>query len=1252
MLSVSLSDARLFSGFLDRAVLRHTSPEMTALVRDHDWARTTLGPIDGWSPALRSTVENLLGNGFGLLLWWGPSLAQIYNDAYRPVLGTKHPAALGQPAAECWPEIWHRIGPLIAQPLHGGPASVTESMELEPNRYGFIEECYFRFAYSPVFDDSVPGGIGGVLATVSETTGSVIGERRIRLLRELGIRTAEARTAGDVCTVAAEVLATNPRDVPFALIYVVDADGKAVLSSSAGIAADQLCGDELWPLEQVIVGRRSVVIPDLRRQLANARGRGWPVRPHTAVAIPIAVGPDGPGGVLVVGISPLLHFDQTYLEFVELLATPLSTAIVNANAYEAERLRAEALADLDRAKVAFFSNVSHEFRTPLTLMLGPLAELSQNASDEQAPLVESARRNALRLLKLVNALLEFSRLEAGRTEAAFVETDLAALTAELAGVFRSAVESAGLRFGVRTELTRPVFVDRSMWERIVLNLLSNALKFTLRGAIDVELVDAGDAAELVIADTGVGISRAELPRIFERFRRVRSADARSYEGSGIGLALVDELVRLHGGTVSVESDEGTGTRFRVRLPFGRAHLDPAHLTTADRAPYDSAVEQYLADLMATIESDDAPNVTTPTPTAADGRARILLADDNHDLRRYVTRVLAPFHDVVAVRNGRDALAALQSQPFDLVVSDIMMPVMDGVALLRAVRADDALHAVPLVFLSARAGEEAAIEALAQGANDYLVKPFTADELLARVNAHLSVARRSAHDLLAASVAEREFRALADTIPVMVWTADAGGWLDWYNQRWYAYTGQAPEEAAGWGWQTALHPDDAPSVMEAWPQAVATGSPFEMEFRLRDRDGTFRTFLTRAVPVRDEGAIVRWYGSAIDIQAQREVLERSRYVAETLQGVFLPRHLPHTSMLRVDAVYQAAERDALVGGDWCDAVDLPDGRVLLSIGDVTGHGVAASIVAGRLRHAIVDFALEHDDPVTVLERANRILRFEHPDTYASALVAFVDAAGKRLTFTSAGHHPPLVAQTRDRPARSAAAGGLLLGIADELGLSVHELVFQRDAVVALYTDGIVEFDREIGEAEKKLASAVARVVGDVALQRPAAAVRDAVLAGASTVDDAVVMIVQFSEVLPLQAPDDDGAVPAMTWRFHSSDAHAAHTSRHELMGFLRQFTADASTLASAELILGELLANTVEHAAGLVEIHIDWSEDQPVVRILDTGPGLTDVPAKLPQDSLEQGGRGLFLINALADGVRLSVQPGGGTEIRVVLPLRR
>ncbi|HEY7993467.1 MAG TPA: PAS domain-containing protein [Candidatus Eremiobacteraceae bacterium] len=500
--------------------------------------------------------------------------------------------------------------------------------------------------------------------------------------------------------------------------------------------------------------------------------------------------------------------------------------------------------------------------------------------------------------------------------------------------------------------------------------------------------------------------------------------------------------------------------------------------------------------------------------------------------------------------------------------------------------------------------------------------------------------------------ERRFRVLAEAIPVICWTADSEGWIDWYNRRWYEYTGQTPDEASGWGWQAAHHPDDFLEVMRRWPHSIATGDSFEMEFRLRRNDGLFHWFLTRAEPLRDAiGTIVRWYGSNVDIDAQKKALERTKRIAETLQDVFLPKELPKPTGMRLDAVYLPAERDALVGGDWFDAFELPDSRICFSIGDVAGHGLSASVVVGRLRQAIFTLAQRMDDPAKILEETDRILRRQDPDTLVTALVGFVDQARTSMTYASAGHPPPMIAYDGNRPAMHLPTGELPLGIGDAIDVVNHVVPIKPDAVVALYTDGLVEFSHDVLGVEERLAEAVALVVGNTTISRPALAVKDLIFRGRPPLDDAALMLLQFSHI-DHDAVSADASGLKRTWRFHSSDAFTAHASRHEIMAYLRRLAVDPEQVFTGELILGEILANTVEHAPGLVEVDVDWMGEKPIVTIRDTGPGMRPMPATLPEDLLSEGGRGIYLITELSEGATIRPTPGYGTEVRAVLPIAR
>ena len=719
--------------------------EMGALMRAHDWSSTPLGPVESWPQSLRSALGICLNSRYPIALYWGPELALLYNDAWSPIPGVKHPWALGRPGREVWPEIWDSIGPLFERVLATGEGIWQEDELLPMRRHGYTEECYFNFTFSPIPGEG--GRIDGIFNAVVETTFRVVGERRTRVLRELAERTAGAQSAEEACRLAADALGKASADLPFCLLYLLDeesGDPRARLAGAAGVApggpaspASVSMADAPWPFAPVLETGRIVAVRNIAEQFAAAPPGGpWPEPAERALVVPItlATRPGSPAGVLVAGISPRRALDDEYRAFAERAADHIASAIANARAYEDERRRAEALAELDRAKSAFFTNISHEFRTPLTLIAAPAEEpVSDPAlSEAEHARWETVRRSGLRLQKLVNTLLEFSRIEAGRVQASFEPVDLAAYTRDLASLFRSAMERGGLGFAVDVPpLPEPVYVDREMWEKIVLNLLSNAFKHTFEGEVAVSLHPAGDHGELKVRDTGAGIPEEELPHVFDRFHRVQGARSRTHEGTGIGLALVKELVALHGGAIALESAPGAGTTATVRLPFGSRHLPAAPVAAAPlRAagsrnasafveealrwiPEEGAPPSPFAD---ELPADDAVLAGDPTPSAVPQgrRARVLVADDNADMRDYLSRLLGRQWSVEAVADGAAALEAVRQHVPDLVLSDVMMPGLGGFELLRELRADPRTREIPVLLLSARAGEESRIEGMEAG----------------------------------------------------------------------------------------------------------------------------------------------------------------------------------------------------------------------------------------------------------------------------------------------------------------------------------------------------------------------------------------------------------------------------------------------------------------------------------------------------------------------------------------------------------
>ena len=642
--------------------------ECPRLVANRDWAATPLGPLTDWSPGLLTSVGTCLSSRFGMLLMWGPDLIQVYNDEFRPILGAdKHPAAMGAPASETWPEVWDTVGPMLHGVRGTGEAVWFDDLMLQIERSGYPEECHFHFTYSPVWED---GCVAGVLCVVSETTGQVVNARRLAAVGRLAQLTAPSRTSAAVVAATAEALGEAPDDVPFAALYLCGPDGQsATCVATTGSAPAALSvppeGLSIAPAGEPSAGAPRVTGADLPRAVSGLLAGGERTAVLTgetggsgadAADRPIAVATrlSDPGGatiaVLLLGINPHRPLDDGHRSFLDLLAGHVETALVRAAAAEAERARLEALAELDRVKTEFLANVSHEFRTPLTLLRGPLGEMLDDTAEPLGPgqrrRVEMAAANTERLIALVDSLLDFSRLEAGRLTARFEPTDLAALTADAAGAFDEILRAAGLALDVDCPaLDEPAWVDPGLWEKIVFNLMSNAYKFTPRGRVTMGLSRQRDDFVLTVSDTGIGIPSGEQNRIFERFHRLEPAAARSHEGSGIGLALVRELAELHGGRVAVSSRPGEGSTFTVAIPVGRAHLPAQRVADipAGRRPRPAA--PYVAP------------VETGAPVATGSGSLVLVVDDNADMRRYLSDLLRPHWRVRLAGNATEALEA-------------------------------------------------------------------------------------------------------------------------------------------------------------------------------------------------------------------------------------------------------------------------------------------------------------------------------------------------------------------------------------------------------------------------------------------------------------------------------------------------------------------------------------------------------------------------------------------------------------------
>ena len=890
----------------ERDIIFPGQSEMAQQMRAKNWLNTPLGSPGSWPLSLKIVIRIILTSRYAMWMAWGPDLIFFCNDAYKPTLGVKQDWALGAPATKVWKEIWPDIGPRIQAVFDTGTATWDEKLLLFLERSGRPEETYHTFSYSPVPGDD--GGVAGMLCVVTEETERVISERRLATVRALATQLASINREGEVLAAIESQLGANQHDLPFTLTYLFEKDGAlarlvcntalTIPHEAAPVSLDTEDQNLVWPVGELLARDETVKVEGLRNRFHQLPLGAWEKPPTDAVLVPIAAqGEMRPAGFLIAGLNPNRPFDATYAGFLELVAGQIASGLANARAYDKERQRAEALAEIDRAKTLFFSNVSHEFRTPLTLMLGPIEDALNDSSDFalndlQRERLDIAHRNSTRLLRLVNSLLDFSRFEAGRAQANYQATDLADVTADLASNFRSVTEKAGLKLRVNcAPLSEPVYIDREMWEKVVLNLLSNAFKYTFEGEISVELVSAagGDTVELTVRDTGVGIPVSELPRMFERFHRVENQKSRSFEGSGIGLALVQEIVQLHGGSIRVESDVGKGSAFIVTVPRGTAHrpADQKHIggaasstvlapTFVEEAlrwlPHDSEDHATVFDNMSQVFD----NFSSDTHTTI--RSRILIADDNADMREYLKRLLKGHFEIEVVENGNAALQAAKRNPPDILVSDVMMPQLDGFGLLKAIRADARLRELPVILLSARAGEEAKIEGLNAGADDYLVKPFSARELIARVQTNIQMARirKEAEDALRKRTAELE--TILETTPAAVWFTYDTEAKELMGNRQAAELLRMPLDAklslsavdngqlsfrtfrAGQKLIPGTHPIQRAARGEISP---------EEELELRFHDGSTVTILTRAAPLRDaDGNIHGAVCAAVDVTERK------------------------------------------------------------------------------------------------------------------------------------------------------------------------------------------------------------------------------------------------------------------------------------------------------------------------------------------------------------------------------------------------
>ncbi|WP_447963695.1 ATP-binding protein [Nitrospira sp. Ecomares 2.1] len=464
------------------------------------------------------------------------------------------------------------------------------------------------------------------------------------------------------------------------------------------------------------------------------------------ISVPL-VGKDGVLGSLTVDRKEGNSLKQDDLNLMITLANQLALGLENVDAYqeiEALNVGLEAkvqkrtaelevsnrkLLELDRLKNDFFANISHEIRTPLTLNIGAFKTLLKSTPSADAQeVIQTGIRNASRLLFLINELLDLAKLDSGRATPKIRCIDLAGLVRSVVANF----DSSPIRRIHLKGLSQPVAVeaDPRQLKKVLYNLLSNAFKFSdpHEGQIWIRLTSKENSLVLEVEDNGIGIPSDQIECIFDRFTQVESSATRRYEGSGIGLALVKEIVTLHGGTIAVESDPGKGSIFTITLSRGNVTEVPAYEVQDEED--DPSYPPLPSSTPPTDEQKgNAPLIASVSPINA---PLVLVVDDNADMRGYVERILHKHYRIVSAKDGAEALAQAQRFNPELILTDVMMPKMSGHDLLKAVRENSVLHSTPVIFLTARAGTEARVESLEAGADDYLSKPFDEPELLARV----------------------------------------------------------------------------------------------------------------------------------------------------------------------------------------------------------------------------------------------------------------------------------------------------------------------------------------------------------------------------------------------------------------------------------------------------------------------------------------------------------------------------------------
>jgi signal transduction histidine kinase/DNA-binding response OmpR family regulator/anti-sigma regulatory factor (Ser/Thr protein kinase) len=1260
--------------------------EMGSRILSYDWPAHPLGDPAEWSAGVRTTVATALACRFPTVLWLGDQLRLIYNDGYIPMLGDKHPAALGSAGADVWWDIWDVVGPLLDGVVATGQATWSDDLKLMLVNDGRRRERYFTFSYSPLI--AAGGSIEGVFCAVAETTERVLSERRLRTLSTLAAALMDAQTVDTALDTVVEVCAHHPVDLPFAAVYAGGEPDSRARLRSATPGADAVLPRLLAPFANrgAVADDGLRLVPELPVLLPSLAARLGDDCPEQAVVVTLSGTADavtgGPSSAaLVLGLNRYRPLDDQYRGFCRLVADQVSATMANVTAYQGERRRAESLAELDHAKTTFLTNVSHEFRTPLTLMLGPLDDALESLSggdDALADRLRIVQRNGRRLLRLVNALLDFSRIEAGQSKPQLAVVDLGALTAGIASSFAEVCRMADIELVLDCR-TAWAGADAAMWETIVLNLVSNAFKYTLAGSITVTAAPGIEGgATMTVSDTGTGIAAEHLPRLFDRFYRPEDTGGRTAEGSGIGLALVRSLVEMHHGGIEVDSAPGRGTTVRVSLPATDAVPSASVADSIARAGQgNDYADEALGWLGASADAD----------RVLSSRQLVLVADDNADMRQHLATVLGSRWDVIEAGDGRQALELVRRNRPDLLITDVMMPELDGFGLIEAIRAEAGLASLPVIMLSARAGQEAVGGGLAAGADHYLVKPFTSADLISHVAARLEAAARDrtrppreeaaerdqavaslTADMEAATSVSQALDALLRTPDCSLRaTAGAVGLLDEAGSHLrITYAGDLPRDIT----------DRYHLVSIGSPVMLAETARTDQRMVVPDTGAAEARFLAEAAdkaravracilePLHaDDGTVLGTLGlgwprpremSPADSDMTRRVAailaravarisaaEREHQIALSLQERLLGLGVTSPAAA-VSAAYQPAGEVMRVGGDWYTATPLGPARIGISAGDVVGHGLAAATVMSQLRSALGAASLATDDPAAVIDLLDRYAQTLDDAAFATVAYAIIDTTAGTVSYACAGHPYPLVVGPEGTVTwlRDGRRPPLAVrSFASSLDVPTGAAALPPGSLLVLYTDGLIERRSEpLDDGFARLTAAAAGCARLPAGQ----ACRNLVsqmTSGQGYADDVAIIAVRPTGTTAASHVD---AMPA--------SFSELRPARDRLRGWLAHLGTSPATTHDVLLGAGEALSNAMEHGSELnphrtVSIEAFASGDELSVTVTDAGRWQKDSAAS----RANQRGRGLRLIHGLAKQSR-TARTILGTEVTMTFGL--